>query len=154
LGIPTGYRRAKEALQILDHAAIHLAIAGSATPLALVVMSPVTGAWAVAVIWLTAVLGIVLKLGRWHHGDVVGSVLYAVVGAECAVVLPGLFRTAGIVPVVLAVVAGAIYAIGALCFGLKVPRLRAGVFGYHEVWHVATVAAAATHFAAVWLTVT
>jgi hemolysin III len=60
----------------------------------------------------------------------------------------------GIVPVVLAVVAGAIYAIGALCFGLKVPRLREGVFGYHEVWHVATVVAAATHFAAVWLTVT
>ena len=146
--------RARALWRRLDHAAIHLAIAGSATPLALVAMSPATSAWALAVIWLTAVLGIVLKLGRWHHGDVVGSVLYAVVGAECAVVLPGVFRTAGIVPVVLAFVAGAIYAIGALCFGLKVPRLRPGVFGYHEVWHAATVVAAATHFAAVWLTVT
>ncbi|MEX0848174.1 MAG: hemolysin III family protein [Ilumatobacteraceae bacterium] len=146
--------RARAVWRRLDHAAIFLAIAGSATPLALVAMSPRNGAWAVAAIWLTAIPGIVLKLGRWHHGDVAGSVLYFVVGFECLVVLPGVVHTAGVVPLVLAVAAALIYAVGALCFGLKIPRMLPGVFGYHEVWHTATVVAATTHFVAVWLTVT
>lgn len=146
--------RARATWRRLDHAAIFLAIAGSATPLALVAMSPRAGSWTVALIWLTALPGIVLKLGRWHHGDVVGTVLYFVLSIECAVVLPALHRSVGAAPVVLAVASGVTYTIGAICFGLKVPRGRPGVFGYHEVWHAATVVAAAVHVVAVWITVT
>jgi hemolysin III len=159
-GVSVAYHRWVHALRTralwrrLDHAAIFLAIAGSATPLALLAMSPRWGVATVVAIWSMALPGIVLKLGRWHHGDVVGSVWYGLVGAGCAVVLPGLFATAGIVPTVLAVLAGAIYTLGALSFGMKVPRLRPGVFGFHEVWHAVTVVAASTHFVAVWLTVT
>jgi hemolysin III len=138
----------------LDHAAIFLAIAGSATPLVLVSMPTRTGNVLVATIWLTTLPGIVLKLGRWEHGDALGTTLYFLLSLQCALVLPALFRYAGLAPVLLSVVSGLIYVAGAICFGLKVPRLRPGVFGFHEAWHTATLVAASTHFVAVWLTVT
>jgi hemolysin III len=138
----------------IDHAAIFAAIAGSATPLALVSMAPGTGIALVLVLWGTVLPGIALKLGHWHHGDVVGTVLYFVLSAECAVLLPSLSRTAGTAPVALSLLAGGIYVIGAILFALKRPVLRPGVFGFHEAWHAMTVMAATTHFVAVWITCT
>jgi hemolysin III len=138
----------------LDHAAIYAAIAGSATPLALVSMSDRTGTALVVALWATAIPGVVLKLGRWHHGDVAGTVLYFVLSLECALLLPALSRVGGTTPVALCVASGAIYTAGAILFGLKRPALRPGLFGYHEFWHLMTVLAAATHFVAVWITCT
>lgn len=146
--------RARAIWRRIDHAAIYAAIAGSATPLALTAMGPTTGPALVAALWATAVVGVVLKMSHWHHGDVAGTVLYFVLAAECAILLPSLARVEGSTVVALCLVAGALYVLGAILFGLKVPALTPGVFGYHEVWHVFTVAAAATHFAAVWMVVT
>lgn len=138
----------------LDHAAIYAAIAGSATPLALVSMSDRTAVALVVALWATAIPGVILKLGRWHHGDIAGTVLYFVLSAECTLLLPALARAEGAAPVVLCFAAGAIYVTGAILFGLKRPTLRPGLFGFHEAWHVMTVLAAATHFVAVWITCT
>jgi hemolysin III len=138
----------------LDHAAIYAAIAGSATPLALVSMGERTGTALVVALWATAIPGVVLKLGHWHHGDVAGTVLYFVSSAECVVLLPALSRVGGTTPVVLCFVSGAIYTAGAILFGLKRPTLCPGLFGFHEFWHLMTVVAAATHFVAVWITCT
>jgi hemolysin III len=55
---------------------------------------------------------------------------------------------------VLYLVAGSLYSFGARWFAKTWPRLRPAVFSYHEVWHVFTVAAAALHFAAVWVIAT
>ena len=134
----------------IDHAVIYAAIAGSATPLALTTMGPTTGPVHVAVVWATALPGVALKFSHWHHGDVAGTVLYFVLAAECLFLLPSLARVAGTSVVALCLVAGALYIVGAILFACKVPALAPGVFGYHEVWHVFTVAAAAVHFVAVW----
>ena len=146
--------RARAIWRRLDHAAIYAAIAGSATPLALVSMAPGTGFALALALWATALPGVALKLGHWHHGDVVGTVLYFVLSAECLTVIPALFRRDGATPVVLCFASGAVYVAGAIMFGLKRPSLRAGIFGYHEAWHTMTVVAAATQFVAVWITCT
>lgn len=146
--------RARAIWRRLDHAAIYAAIAGSATPLALVSMAPGTGLALALALWATALAGVALKLGHWHHGDVVGTVLYFVLSAECLAVIPALFRSDGATPVVLCFASGAVYVAGAIMFGLKRPSLRPGIFGYHEAWHAMTVVAAATHFVAVWITCT
>jgi hemolysin III len=146
--------RARATWRRLDHAAIYAAIAGSATPLALVSMADRTGVALVVALWATAVPGVVLKLGHWHHGDIAGTVLYFVLSAECIVLLPALYRTAGALPVALCFVSGAIYTAGAILFAFKRPVLRPGVFGFHEAWHLMTVIAAATHFTAVWIACT
>lgn len=134
----------------IDHAAIYAAIAGSATPLALTTMDGTDGWWVVAALWATAIPGVVLKLGRWHHGDVLGTALYFVLGLECVVMLPALHSADGVGVLELCLASSALYVVGAVLFGLKRPVLVPGVFGYHEVWHTFTVAAAAVHFVAVW----
>jgi hemolysin III len=144
--------RARAAWRRADHATIFAAIAGSATPLALVTMAPRTGLALVIVLWATALPGVLLKLGHWHHGDVAGTVLYFVLSAECIVLLPALHRAEGALPVALCFASGGIYIVGAILFGLKRPALRPGVFGFHEFWHLMTVIAAATHFVAVCIT--
>lgn len=155
-GASTVYHRWVHGLRLraiwrrIDHAAIYAAIAGSATPMALMTMDDSTGPWLVAALWATALPGVALKLGRWHHGDVAGTVLYFVLSAECAVMIPSLHRTDGVGVLELCMASGALYLIGALLFGLKRPALRPGVFGYHEVWHTFTVLAAAVQFVAVW----
>ena len=53
----------------------------------------------------------------------------------------------------LLVAGGVIYTVGAIGFACRWPTLRPSVFSYHEVWHLCTLAAAATHVAAVWLVV-
>ena len=146
--------RARATWRRLDHAAIYAAIAGSATPLAFVSMAAGNGLALVLVLWATATSGVVLKLGHWHHGDVAGTVLYFVLSAECIVVLPAVYRSAGAVPVVLSFASGAVYIAGAIMLAMKRPALRPSAFGYHEAWHTMTVIAAATHFVAVWIACT
>ncbi len=142
--------RARAIWRRIDHAAIYAAIAGSATPLAITAMGGAAGWVLVTTLWATAIPGVALKLGRWRHGDAVGTALYFVLGVECAVLLPALHRFDGVGVLALCVASAAIYVVGAILFGLKRPVLVPGVFGYHEVWHAFTVAAAAVHFVAVW----
>ena len=139
----SGWRRA-------DHAMIFAAIAGSSTPIALIVMPGAAGTALLAVIWSASLAGAGFKIARWGRGDGVGSIFYAGVSVLAGLLLPALWRHGGVRPALLFMVAGGLYIAGAISFGKHWPRLRPSVFGYHEVWHVFTVVAAGAHFAAVW----
>jgi len=142
--------RSRAAWRRTDHAMIFAAIAGSTTPILLIVMPSGWGIGLLAVVWTVSVVGAVFKFGHWRRGDAVGTALYAGVSTLAALALPALWVRGGVMPALLYVVAGALYIVGARWFAKTWPRLRPSVFSYHEVWHVFTVAAAATHFAAVW----
>ena len=146
--------RARAAWRRADHAMIFAAIAGSTTPILLIVMPTGAGVGLLCVVWTASVVGATFKFGRWRRGDAVGTALYAAVSALAALALPALWIRGGVVPAVLYVVSGALYIVGAHWFSRTQPRLRPAVFSYHEVWHVFTVAAAAVHFAAVWVIAT
>ena len=133
-----------------DHAMIFAAIAGSTTPIVLIVMPTGLGIVLLSVVWAVSVVGAVFKFGRWRRGDVIGTALYAAVSGLAALALPALWIRGGVAPAVLYLVSGLIYILGAHGFAKSRPRLRPAVFSYHEVWHVFTVAAAIVHFVAVW----
>lgn len=135
----------------VDHAMIFAAMGGSATPIVLIVMPHGWGICLLSVVWAVAAAGAIVKLGHWRHGNTVGNALIAVVSSLGAFALPALWVRGGVAPAILYVVSGGLYVFGARWFSKTWPRLRPGVFSYHEVWHVFTIAAAATHFAAVWL---
>lgn len=99
----------------LDHAVIYAAIAGSATPLALVAMERTAGLALVLVMWATAIPGVAFKFGHWRHGDASGTVMYFVLAAECAALLPALYRTTGALPVALSLISGAVYSVERSC---------------------------------------
>jgi hemolysin III len=142
--------RARASWRRVDHAMIFAAIAGSSTPIVLVMLPSGWGIALLAVLWSIAIAGAVLKLGHWPRGDVTGSWLYSVVSLLAAVALPALWVHGGVAPAVLYLVSGVLYIFGAQWFSRMWPRLSPSVFSYHEVWHVFTVAAATAHFLVVW----
>jgi hemolysin III len=142
--------RARAAWRRADHAMIFAALAGSTTPVVLIVMPSAWGIGLLAIVWTVSVVGAVFKFGRWRRGDTIGTALYAAVSGLAALALPALWIRGGAIPAILYLVSGSLYILGARWFAKTWPRLRPAVFSYHEVWHVFTVVAAATHFAAVW----
>ena len=142
--------RARAAWRRADHAMIFAAIAGSTTPIVLIVLPGGWGIALIACVWTTSCVGAGFKVGRSEHGDMIGSIFYAGVSVLAALCLPALWRHGGVRPAVLFAVAGALYVMGAVWFAKNWPRLRPSVFSYHEVWHVFTLLAASAHFAAVW----
>jgi hemolysin III len=146
---PAAYRR----IRALDHSMIFVLIASSCTPLALLALD---GSWRIIVlsgIWTLAAIGITLrwlveKQPRWLR---VGT--YVGMGWAGLAVLPALYQHAP-TTFTLTVIGGALYTIGALVYLFQRPNPLPRFFGFHEVFHVFVVAAAACHFVAVWPLVT
>lgn len=146
---PLALRRMKR----LDHSMIFVLIAGSYTPIALLVLH---GAWSVvilSVVWAGAATGIVLKFAKIDGLHVPTGILYIGLGWLAVVALPQLLRGMSATQATLMVVGGLLYTAGALVFAMKRPDPRPAVFGFHEVWHAFMVTAAACHFAMIVLVV-
>ncbi len=142
--------RARAAWRRADHAMIFAAMGGSATPVVLIVMPSAWGIGLLSVVWAASVAGAVFKFGHWHRGDAIGTALIPTVSGLAALALPALWVRGGVAPAMLYLLSGSLYILGARWFARTWPRLHPAVFSYHEVWHVFTVAAAASHFASVW----
>ena len=136
-----------------DHAAIYLLIAGTYTPFCLLALDGPWRAWLLAGVWLGAVVGILVKI---HRVDlhVLSGVLYLGLGWVAVVAFPRFVDALTPAALILTVIGGLLYSGGALVLALHRPKLFPRTFGYHEVWHSATAAAAACHFVAVLLIVT
>lgn len=154
-GVSAGYHRlartvrAQELMQRLDHATIFLMIAGTYTPVCLVVLPMTWWIPLLAVVWTGAVIGVGMKLigtprlSRW------GTALYLVLGWSALVAIPRFVVSLTPAALGLMVLGGVLYTIGAVCFLLKRPDPLPRVFGYHEVWHAFTVLAGVAHFSMV-----
>ena len=132
----------------LDHAGVFLLIAGTYTPFGLLVMSE---GWAVPVltiVWAGALVATLLKLfwfgaPKWLSaaiGLALGWVSVAAFSQLLKVPLPGL---------VLVVVGGLLYTLGALVYASRRPDPVPHIFGYHELFHVLTLGAVGCQYAAI-----
>jgi hemolysin III len=142
---PEALRRMKR----LDHSMIFVLIAGSYTPIALLILH---GPWSIvilSVVWAGAVAGITLKLIRIDGFSVLTAALYMAMGWFALVALPQLLHEMPAPALVLTIVGGLLYTVGAIIFAIRRPNPSPAVFGYHEIWHAFMVAAAACHFAMV-----
>jgi hemolysin III len=143
--------RARGIWQRLDHAMIFAAIAGTVTPLSLVALGTRSGVPLIVLFWGAAVIGAALKVSGRRVANGVASGMYIGIGLAGVVLIPALWKLGGVTPVALLAGGGAIYILGAVGFWRGWPVLRPRVFSFHEVWHANTIAAAAAHFAAVWI---
>lgn len=133
-----------------DHAAIFLLIAGTYTPYCVLALE---GAWQAAMlagVWAGAAVGILVKLYRVDL-HVLSGVMYLGLGWAGVALSPRFVRALTPAELVLTVTGGLLYSIGALALALHRPKLFPRTFGYHELWHAATAAAAACHYATVLL---
>ncbi|MFE5329345.1 hemolysin III family protein [Embleya sp. NPDC056575] len=140
--------RGEAVLRRLDHANIFLIIAGTYTPLTILLLgkSDQILLWAV---WIGALAGIgfrVFWIGapRWLY-----TPIYVVLGWAAVFYLPEFMREGGVAVVVLVIVGGVLYSLGAVVYGIKRPNPSPQWFGFHEVFHAFTLLAFASHFVAV-----
>ncbi len=133
----------------LDHSAIFLVIAGSYTPFALLVIDGALADVILVVIWSGAAVGIFLKLVWIDAPKWLVTLIYLALGWVIVVAAPDLFRELGVTAASMVALGGVLYTAGAVVYALKRPDPVADVFGYHEVFHVLVILAAALQYAVI-----
>jgi hemolysin III len=142
---PSGRRRMRRA----DHACIFVAIAGSYTAIAGLVLTGWAQAAILTIVWGGTVVGIVVRQTWLDAPKWVIAVPYVVVGWSGLVVLSPLIHGLGVSGVLLIVGGGLAYTVGAIVYGMKRPDVIPGVFGYHELFHLCTIIGATLQFVAI-----
>jgi hemolysin III len=145
---PTWTPRARARLARLDHACVFLLIAGTYTPFGLLVMSPEWAVPVLAVVWSGALGAILLKL-IWVRGPKwLSAAIGLALGWVGAATFPQLLKLQ-LPGVTLVVAGGLLYTAGAIVYMQRWPDPAPRVFGYHELFHVLTLAATACLYASI-----
>ncbi|MET9801651.1 hemolysin III family protein [Streptomyces sp. NPDC006368] len=136
-------------LRRLDHANIFLIIAGTCTPLAVLLLPPDERSMLLWIVWAGALAGIVFRVlwvgaPRWLY-----TPCYLALGWAPVCYLPDFLHTGGAAVLVLIVVGGLLYSAGAVVYALQRPDPSPRWFGFHEVFHALTMAAFAAHYIAI-----
>jgi hemolysin III len=145
---PTWPPRARDWMGRVDHSAIFFLIAGTYTPVGLL-LGPGPGHTMLAVVWGGAVGGVILSLAWPTAPKPVMAAIFVLLGWAFVPVGPTLFFTLGVSKVTLIFAGGLLYTAGAFVYALKRPDPFPRIFGYHEVFHLFVVVAAILHYAAV-----
>ena len=134
-------------LRRIDHANIFVLIAGTYTP---IVFNVMIGNWRIAiltVIWVLAVVGVATAAPALHLPRWITAALYVVMGWVVIAAIPELVAQIGINGMLLLLLAGILYTLGAIAYALRKPTLWSRVFSFHEVFHLATILANGAFFA-------
>ena len=137
----------------LDHSTIFLFIAGTYTPFALLAFEGAVRWIVLVAVWFGAGLGLVLNFLWLDAPRWVSAIAYMSVGWVGVVAIPELFGAVGWPGSTLVIIGGALYTLGAVVYACHWPNPFPATFGFHEIFHVLVVAAAATQFVAVSLVV-
>jgi hemolysin III len=145
--------RGHAVMRRLDHSMIFVFIAGTYTPIAVLSLSRGSAIAVLLTVWIGAALGVALKVAWPSSPRWLAVPCYVGLGWVAVFVMPEILHNVGAAALVLIVIGGALYTIGALVYGIKRPNPWPGIFGFHEVFHACTLVAAACHYIAIWLTV-
>jgi hemolysin III len=136
-------RRAKRIMQVLDHVAIYLLIAGTFTPFA---MGPLRAQWGwgmLALIWFLALGGSALEASNAMRNKAVSVALYLGMGWLAVLTFPTLQDLLPMKALVWLLVGGSSYTVGVIFFlWEKLPF-------NHAIWHVFVLAGTISHFCAI-----
>ncbi len=140
---------ARSRMKRLDHTMIFVLIAGTYTPFGLLVLSGTLGVIILIAVWSAALAGAAFKLlwidaPRW-----LVAVTYVAAGWIAVIAMPELVARLGPGAVGALALGGILYSAGAVIYARQRPDPMPAVFGYHEVFHLLVVVAAALQYAVV-----
>jgi len=141
--------RARAWMRRLDHSMIFFLIAGTYTPFALLVLDGPLADAILVVVWIGALAGSIVEMIWIDHPKWVGALIYLALGWVAVAAFPQMAQAMGPVGIVLVAGGGLLYTSGAVVYATQRPDPSPTVFGYHEVFHLFVIAAAAAHFAAI-----
>jgi hemolysin III len=129
----------------VDHAMIYVLIAGTYTPICVLTLDGVLGDVLLAVVWGGALVGVGLQFTEVRRWVEVG--VFLALGWVAVLAMPEIVRDLGWVATGLIGLGGLLYSGGAVVYARKSPDPVPEVFGFHEVFHACTIAAASAHYA-------
>jgi hemolysin III len=140
---------ARRWMRRLDHTMIFVLIAGSYTPFGLLVVHGTLGALILIAVWSGALAGAGFKLLWIDAPGWLTTACYVALGWIAIVAIPELVGRLGIVAVSAMALGGVLYSAGGVIHARKRPDPAPTVFGYHEVFHLLVIIAAALQYAVV-----
>ena len=135
-------------LKKIDHMMIFVLIAGSYTPICLLVLNQPSGYFMLALVWGIAIVGILIKAFWVFCPKWVSSVLYIGMGWTCVLAFTQILNNMSRPAFLWLLAGGIIYTIGGIIYALKVPIFdsKHKNFGSHEIFHLFVMGGSACHF--------
>ena len=142
--------RAVAHLRRIDHMMIYILIAGSYTPVCLVLLRGRLGLWLLVAVWSLAALGTLQTVAWMHAPDWLSTVLYIGMGWIAVFLVRPLLAAAPPGFFLWMLGGGVIYTLGAVLYATNWPRLKPGatprLFGSHEIWHLCVMGGSFAHY--------
>ena len=135
-------------LRKVDHMMIFILIAGTYTPVCMVVLGDRTGWGLLALVWSIALFGIVIKACWITCPKWFSSLLYIAMGWVCVLALGKIVRALPAAAVGWLLAGGIIYTAGGIIYALKLPLFnsRHQNFGSHEIFHLFVMGGSFCHY--------
>jgi len=134
----------------VDHMMIYILIAGSYTPICLVLLRGQLGLWLLAAVWALAALGVFQTVVWMDAPSWLATALYIGMGWIAVFIVRPLLAAAPPGFFFWLLGGGVIYTLGAVGYATKWPRAKAGatprLFGSHEIWHLCVMGGSFAHY--------
>ena len=141
-------KRVNQILRKFDHAMIFVLIAGSYTPICLIVLKGTTGTLLLILVWSIALLGILFKMFWINCPGWLSSAMYIALGWTCVLAFGPIINNLSRTGFAWLLAGGIIYTIGGVIYALKLPvfNSRHKNFGSHEIFHLFVMGGSICHF--------
>lgn len=135
-------------LRKIDHMMIFILIAGTYTPVCMVVLGDRTGWMLLALVWSIAIMGITIKACWITCPKWFSSIIYIAMGWVCLGVFGTLWNVLPHTAFLWLLAGGVIYTVGGVIYALKLPIFngRHKYFGSHEIFHLFVMGGSICHF--------
>jgi len=131
-------------LNILDHAAIYVLIAGSYSPFCLVALQSQLGWYMFLFVWLFALVGIILKLFFTGKYNKISTAMYLLMGWQIVFFIKPLINNLSAEGLRWLILGGVFYSVGAIFYSIK--RIKFN----HAIFHVFVLLGSFAHFIAIY----
>lgn len=131
-----------------DHMMISILIAGSYTPICLLVLKGKTGLILLTIVWSFAIIGILIKAFWVYCPKWVSSILYIGMGWTCVLAFTQILNSMSHTSFIWLLTGGIIYTVGGIIYALKLPIFNSKHknFGSHEIFHLFVMGGSMCHF--------
>lgn len=138
-------------MRAIDHSNIFLLIAGTYTPICVNVLTGWLRVVVLLLIWTIGLSGVISTLLQLHLPRWASTGLYLGMGWVSLITMPQLVQLLPWQAIAMLVAGGVLYSIGAVVYALKRPNPLPRIFGFHEIFHLFTIAGGAAFVAMIWI---
>ena len=132
-------------LKKIDHMMIFILIAGTYTPVCLIVLKGALGYSILAVIWIIAIFGIMLKFFWIKAPRILSTIIYVLMGWAAILAFYPIKKSLEFQVILLLLLGGIIYTIGSIIYATKYPNFNFKFFGFHEIFHLFVIGGSICH---------